>query len=277
MKFIQTIRAAIYSRDYVSRFKGRSFGQMTWFLFRLCLAQGVLLILVAIPLLYPAVRSLTSGSFVRNHYPAGLEVNIKDGQVSTNMQEPYFVAFPESASSSPKNLLAIDTSDKSPIDALKEYDTLVLLTKDSLASKKPETGEIRIFPLTDVKDFHVSQESAQAFLDKIRPVLYILSVAALLLLPLVIGSFTTLWYVAILLGYALVTWLVAKVRKMPMKYSEAYMLSGYLLTFPIIIDTAMTVFGLGSPAIRAIWTFVFFAIFACMAVLNIRKEEIPGA
>jgi hypothetical protein len=248
MRFLRTVRAAIYSDDYVVHFKDRSLFEMAWFVFRLCVIQGALVMLIAIPSLYSGIHSLVSGSFVRDNYPQDLEVTITNGQVSTNKSGAYFIPEPGVGSTTPKNFMVIDTSTANPIAAFKQYDTFSLLTKDSIVAQRPGHIDLSVIPLTNVKNLYVSRDSVQGYINNHKSWIYILA----------------------LLGVVL----IAKIRKIPLKYSQAYILSGYLLTFPILLDILMDVSRLGNPAIRGYVKFVFFLVFVAIAILNIRREPV---
>jgi hypothetical protein len=274
MRFLRTVRAAIYSDDYVVHFKDRSLFEMAWFVFRLCVIQGALVMLIAIPSLYSGIHSLVSGSFVRDNYPQDLEVTITNGQVSTNKSGAYFIPEPGVGSTTPKNFMVIDTSTANPIAAFKQYDTFSLLTKDSIVAQRPGHIDLSVIPLTNVKNLYVSRDSVQGYINNHKSWIYILALLGVVLIPLAVGFFTTLYYLAILLLYTLAAWLIAKIRKIPLKYSQAYILSGYLLTFPILLDILMDVSRLGNPAIRGYVKFVFFLVFVAIAILNIRREPV---
>jgi maltodextrin utilization protein YvdJ len=86
-------------------------------------------------------------------------------------------------------------------------------------------------------------------------------------LPVLITAFTTIWDLFLLLGFALIVWFIAKIRKVEVGYKESYILSGYLLALPTI---ANFVLGLITPASQWILTIILFAL---IAVLNIKQEK----
>jgi len=98
-------------------------------------------------------------------YPPGLIIEIKNGEVKTNVTEPYFIPikkewFPEEIKKEIKiqpidNILVIDTMVEP--SEIRKYQTFVLLTKNDI-SFIGDRNEIRIQSLREVDDFTLNQE-----------------------------------------------------------------------------------------------------------------------
>jgi hypothetical protein len=101
-------------------------------------------------------------------YPKELEIKIKNGLVSTNVPEPYYLNIPKQVfdlvlPADKKNqipmarirLLAIDT--KSRAEDFERYQALVLLTKDSLVYYGEE-NKITIRPLRNIQDLTINKD-----------------------------------------------------------------------------------------------------------------------
>jgi hypothetical protein len=244
---------------------------MFWYLFTLCTVQSFIVILVASSALVSPFVGLTSGTFVTQYYPAGLELNIVNGEVTTNMPEPYSVPNTDPKNPTPQNFVVIDTQTQDPIAALQQYHTMLLVTKTALVTQKSDDGELRIIPLKNIKEFHLTQAATLGYLHKAVPFIVIAAVAFLVLIPVIMGFFGTLYYLLLLLVLALLTWLAAKLRKIAMGYQKAYVLSGYLLTLPILVGVLLALTPIGNKFLVLLGFFVI----ALIINLRVRKEIVP--
>src|SRR3989344_4178481 len=87
-------------------------------------------IAVFIPLIPRFIE--TAKTVVQNTYPDELVITIKDGQLSTNVKEPYSIPLPkEFPDIFDQNLITIDT--KAQVSDYPKYQSLALVTKDSIA------------------------------------------------------------------------------------------------------------------------------------------------
>lgn len=175
-------------------------------------------------------------------YPDGLEIRIKDGTLSTNAEEPFFVrlsdiekAFKEDnvlgARANPiANALVIDTT--AAIEDFERYQTAVLLTRANLVAAK-DNGGYEVYPLRDSPDMTINKQLAMQTITTIKPFLkwVIPSLIALvffgifLLLPSVITT--------MLLWYAFAIWLVAKTLSFQLSYKKSYQMGLHLVLFPL--------------------------------------------
>lgn len=188
---------------------------------------------------------------VPKFYPANLEVNIKNGQVKTNVSEPYFIPldpelFPKELGQALKNqpiqnILVIDTQVEP--SEIKKYQTFILLTKESVAFMA-DKGEIRIQSLQDIKDMTVNQkvvkdlwQQASPVLDKVIPFLIII---LFLIIPpaTIVGKFIYLVFLSFL------TWIMALIFKAKkVNYPKALQINLQAITLPTVITALFQVLG----------------------------------
>src|SRR3989344_2786792 len=154
-EIFKNIKKSIYSPGYYHELLAKpfSYSMKYYLLFAVLLSFIVALFfsLAATPEL--KLRLDESLEKAATSYPAELKVEIKNGQVSTNVQEPYVVKMPEDFKNNEEltingskpqdfqNLIVIDTkNDFSNVNQFTSYDTALLLTKDSIIYYNKEGG-----------------------------------------------------------------------------------------------------------------------------------------
>ena len=79
-------------------------------------------------------------------YPKDLVVTVKDGEVSTNVKEPYAIDLPFA----PEHLLVLDT--KATAERFNEYKAFVVVGKNTVYYR--DDKGYKFYPLTDMKGDH---------------------------------------------------------------------------------------------------------------------------
>jgi hypothetical protein len=213
-------------------------------------------------------------------YPAELTLKIDNGQFSTNVKEPYFIKFPkkEVASSTDsgrdevENFVVIDTSIESfSPDVLKQNDTFVLVTKNSVISDKD--GTLQVMPLSNYKDFkyELNRQGIQSFALKVLPVLRPLIYFTPLFM-FAIYYISYVWFLIPLFIFALLVWLVLVIKKNNGGYMHAYRVTIHAITLALILNIIYTLIfqEMLSWPILAVITVI-------IAAINIKKEEVASA
>lgn len=266
------IQASIYSSDFVSRFRSRSFEHAAFFVLFLSGVAGLIATVAALAVMVPGVWLFFNSDIVADYYPEGLEVQITDGKVSTNQENPYVL--PVSYFSDELleegdavNFLTIDTTVVDPLAALESYDTMILVSSDRVVAQKSD-GEIRVFSLAEVQDLTISEESTQALMKTIMPWLIAATIMLTLLIPGIVIFFVFVYNLLILLGLAVPVWILGKLQKLNFSYKESYMLAAYALTLPVLFSLInSTFFSFEAP--------VFLLAFIAVVVVNIRSKKAP--
>ncbi|MEO6536216.1 MAG: DUF1189 family protein [Candidatus Paceibacterota bacterium] len=272
MKFLHDLRAAVYSPNFLAHFKNRTFNQAVLFIFVLVLIQTLITEVIVLTRVVNPFITFTSGNFIKQYYPEDLDVTVTDGLVATNQANPYLIANPDVRAGTAtgtvfSNIVVIDTQATDTISALHRYNTYVLVTHDSVASENGPDGEIRVIPLKNIKNLHLTQPLVQEYFTKAIPYIYGVGILGIILLPLLVAAFSLGYYLFILLGLALITWFIARLRKVDAGYKKSYILSGYLLALPILTDLVLDLIIPGSR-------FVLIAvIFVLIAILNVKQEK----
>lgn len=244
MNFFRQLAAAVSSPDlYLERIR-QPLGKSVRFFFKLVL----LLTLISC---IPAAISFFSSSAnigyklnqtvhsVADQYPDELEVTIKDGKVTTNTEEPYFIKLPKNNQDGqqPQNLIVIDTKTPFSAEKLAEYDSVAWLAKDTLVvsggRSSGRTSEIRALPLTNIKDLKINQKVVTEFIDKYSPWLKLVIPVFIIfgLLAIFLFHLAKLLY---LLFVALVIMLAVKLLGAKLNYSQSYRVA-ILAAAPVFI------------------------------------------
>lgn len=210
-------------------------------------------------------------------YPENLVVDVKDGNLSTNVQEPLFV--PLKSEWLPKdlannvfyppitNIVVIDTNAQA--SDLGKYQTLVLITKNAV-SYYAGRNDIRIQTLQDVKSLTINKDLVTQGLNKITPyfkwIIPALVTAIIIFLPLLtVGSkFVELFIIS------LITWLIAKLYKLQLGYKQALQINLHAITLPLVINSLFQLFG-ANPSIPLFQTIILL-IFNLIIFTSLKEK-----
>lgn len=192
------------------------------------------------PHIQPGVNKFIT--YAENFYPKGLELKVRNGQLSTNAKEPYL--FDIKKSKSDKHLLIIDT--KGSIENYPSYNSYVLATKNAVVypskSENNQIGETSVFYFRDLKqDVTMNKKVYNDFLNVVRPysnkALFIVDYFFIVftLLFLVFGSL--LWTGMAMFGLIFLTffvWIVNLIFKKQFSYGSLFRMGMHAVTWPIL-------------------------------------------
>lgn len=281
MNIFTKIKNSIYGPEYYGEVIGKPFSYSLKYYLVFALLFALAFTIVVTVMFIPLVNSLPGRiAQVSNYFPQDLTINIKNGKVSTNVQEPYFIKMPQELKNQKNiqpdlskldNVVVIDTKDKFNIDTFNSYKTFMLLTSDSVAYID-KNNQISVSPLSNVKDFTLNRSEVAGFLSKLKPYL-------VLIYPFVfvgayfVGFMVVLAEMLYLLFGALLVWLIAgaKGAKMKIGYKKSYQLSMHLVT-PVIIITSI----INALSLKFTIPFLFTILLILSALLNLRKNVAPS-
>ena len=201
-------------------------------------------------------------------YPNELEIKIKNGQVVVNVDQPFFVPlkpdlFPDNLakalSNQPiQNILVINTQ-ANPMD-INKYQTLALLTKDSLVLKQ-NRNEIKIQSLKEIKDFTLNKTILNRWWQQIIPYFRFLLPLIVLFLFLIVPSATLTSKLFYLGAISLISWLIAKLvfKLKKINYQKALQINLQAVTLPTVVLILFQSLGLAHrpPFFFTIILFIF--------------------
>lgn len=226
---------------------------LVFLLFLISLVWGISLGIRA-SLLLPKVGQFQTDAkaFLENFYPSELTVSIQGGKLTTNVEEPYYVDFPDIdlgvKESSLEHLIAIDT--KAQATDIEKYKSAVLLTSDA-AVVRDDGGGYRLFPLSGMKqDLVLNKLIWGNIVDTLTPyfkyiptALYLSIVLSILLIPFVFTAFSLFGRLFYLLFASLLLLLVARVMKKKLSYPQVYRISMHAITLPVLLGFIFTFAG----------------------------------
>lgn len=224
-------------------------------LFLIALIRGIVFSIAFIPTV-PKIPGYIEESkqVIKNLYPPGLTVTIKDGSLRTNVDEPYYIPFPSRFNIKDMSLVAIDT--KASVDSFKKYNTAFLVTKNALAYPDSDTkGSYKVYPFSDIKGFLIINRGAY---DRVISVIipyfkyYPFAVVAifvflLLVVPIFGSVFSLSGVLLYLLVLTLVTHLISKFMKLTLSYSQTFRLGIHGLTFSLVFNLFKSSMGITIP------------------------------
>ena len=168
-----------------------------------------------------------------NWFPAELNLEIKDGQVKTNVREPYVI--PSPGKSPPfKNLLVIDTQTDFDLKQFNEAETLAWLSRDSLIYRRE--GSIVVESLKRFPSLTLNQAKIAGWLARLSPWLTALLPILIILIFLGWLAFFSSYLLALLV-LALVIRLFGWFKGARLNYGQAYRVALHAVTWPLILKT----------------------------------------
>jgi hypothetical protein len=242
--FIADIKKATYGKDYKSDFAGRTFGQGVWFLSKLVFIEiiiiSIFLLILIVPFLIFVMDRSNITSFVDSYVPADLQIDIKEGKVTTPDNEVVTIPLPEDVKKTEENkdienVLVVDPNvTEEEIKKFEEYKTAVLITSDKIVSL--DEGSIKVASMSDVPDYNVNRDSIVALYEKIRPFMYTMIPLFGLLGLALMFVFIMVFSLIFNLFLALVTLVVSKVKKVKLTYKESYVVTLFAIAPVSIIS-----------------------------------------
>ncbi len=188
--------------------------------------------------------------YAENFYPKELKLQIKNGQLSTNVKEPYvFDLEKDKLQVGQKHFLIINT--KGSIENYPDYNSYILATRNAVVypskSENNRVGETSVFYFRELKkDFSIDKKTYDNLLNVVKPytskIKFFVDWIMLSLSPLflIFGSF--FWTVGTLFGLLFLTclvWLVNLLFKKGLSYGSLYKMGMHAVTWPILVNEVL--------------------------------------
>lgn len=262
MNFFRTLRDSVYGPAFYSSIPSKSLGSSVWYLFKLSVLLSIIASLVFVPAIFSFFTYSTLEDFAAQ-YPEELVVTVTEGNVTTNVEEPYFIPDTD-PEANVKNFVVIDTKSEFTLSQLEEYSTYLLVKKDFVVTNEKK-GESRIIPFEEIDGFELSRPIIQGWIDALAPYLITgaIVISLIVVLGLAIGSMFTLIY---LFFAALLAWLAAKTFKLAWSYKDSYKAALHAATLPMILSTIAMVAGFPLPL------FSYTLLLALIVIVNLKMS-----
>ena len=279
MEFFRTVGKSIYNPRFYAGIPARTLGSAFGYFFTLMLWVALVVTIFTSISVIPKVTGMLNsfGSAAMNYYPDGLEITAKSGKISTNVPEPYFFKMPEAfrsgfdqnaSSGTFENLLVIDTKDPFSIDLFKQYNTVALLTQDTLVTYD-KNNSIKIQSLDSVPDGTLTKAKVISILNVVNKVFKF--IPAIVVIGIFVGVF--IWHAFELLYLvfgALLIWLILKIKGAAGDYGTSYKIGLYAVTPALFLMVLMNLLGVSVP-------FLFTIVFIVAATFNLQKPKVGEA
>ncbi|KKP66526.1 MAG: hypothetical protein UR68_C0012G0012 [Candidatus Roizmanbacteria bacterium GW2011_GWA2_35_19] len=218
------------------------------------------------PYIKPGVDKFVTD--VSKFYPSELELRIRQGELSTNVKEPYIFDL-ERKIPSDKHLIIIDT--KGLIDNYPSYNTYVLATRKAMiypSKSQSNRTETSIFYFKDIKNsLTFNRNSFDRIINMAKPyslkaTFYsdIFIALAIVIGPIFLSTFTLFGIIFGLLFLNFIVWIFNLLIKKKFNYSTLYRLSMHGISMPIILSELFKLAGIVYGSIYWISYFIFMGV-----------------
>lgn len=284
MKFFQMVKDSVYNPGFYQDLKNQKFSDSVKYFAKFALIVSVVValfpIVIGIGLLtWQSQRVADVRQQIVQTFPSELTLSIKNGEISTNVDEPYSIAIPDGikntvsqkqASYPLDNLLVINTHKQIETSDFQNYKTLAVLGKNEFGVLDPGRGKVEIQNLDRFAfNYTLDRSGFESLVNTIWKLAKILGFMLLILLPFIIFFGIFIGYMMYLLFGALVIWLAADLGKRSLSYKESYQAGLHLITLPIIGEFLL-------PFIFHIF-FVFTLTLFILAYMNFKQIETATA
>lgn len=273
--FGHTFTRALWGRDYKKDFGQKTFWQGFWYVSILILLQLVIFFAVVglrdvRPILAYFFDRTAITEQITSRVPDTLDVSIKEGVVTTGDGLPIVIQMDDQmkVETGLDNILVVNpTITENTTEAFKSYKTAALLTANTLIMYEDDGRSIKESSLKDYPDMNITRDSIIAGYEMIRPFVFwgiVIGTPILLLLLYGTGIVAQLIFVLIL---ALITLLIAKIKRTALTYAQAYVISLYALTWLIFIEVIINLFVIFPLGLLTIPFFIL------IIALHLRSEK----
>jgi len=250
--FVTTFKDSVSNFSGYKNFLSRTFGSTFKYIYLLLLIVAFVGSVKAAILLVPQIPSIDkfvtgAKEFIQVGYPSGLVVDIKNGQLSTNQADPYFIDLPkqfENKSQPTKfHLVAIDT--KGRVEDFVKYNSVVLLTKTAAVSTD-KNDALKVYLFKSNYNFKVDKNSYDAIAVKVipylaytKPLIIGFAVISLIIGPFFLAGFGLIGKMISLLLWSILFFIIAKVMSKNLSYKEIYKISFFGSSLPVVLSTLL--------------------------------------
>lgn len=249
-------RQSVYSPEFYRSLLHRPFSFSLKYFFALAtalaLALALLSVITTFPSLYRIARDFGPG-FARL-FPDEMRIEIRNGEVSTNVEQPFFIPIPPEleAEGQPSNMIVINTEEPFSTGRFDELNTLSLLTKTEFAWRDND-NRIRIQPIeiaAGVLDKPTINGWAEGLERALRWSAPLLAAGAVLFMFILISVVLSVQLLYLFLGAVFVMF-IGRLRGMRLSYKKSYQIGIHAISLGVLFSALMW---LGAPQNPFIFT-----------------------
>jgi len=246
MKIFKYIEDTVYNPAFYSAQKEGSNTKALYHLLSLILIQAVALTIVVTLYTAPLISDFTSKASIEKligYFPEELELTVKDGQLSTNVEEPYTITYTNPKDGTIHNVVYIDTLSQFTGESFEQSNSLIYLSKDYIVSES-DKGKIELQKISGIPNMVVDRENINKWVSDIEPlIVYIIPITAvLLLIGLTISS--TVGSLILLSIAAFIIWCALQIKDTPLLFGKIFRQVIYCLTLVVILNIILSIIGI---------------------------------
>jgi hypothetical protein len=272
--FIKSCTSPRYYKDILDAPFGFSLKFFLFFCFLFAIVSTVYISAIAMK---PAQMYLNKlPAILMKIYPQELVVTIKNGEVSTNVKEPYAISIQRveqifkdekdvlgANENDIQNIIVIDTN--AGVEDFPKYKTAMLLTKGHI-SYINDNKNIESVDLSKVGNMTINRNMVETVMKKIIPFLSFIFPLLIVVVFLFNLFFLPVGLMTYLLFFAGVLWLIGKIIKYPLMYKKSYQMGLHLIVIPT------TLFGiLGLLHINVNFSFMRTILLSVISIVILNK------
>lgn len=270
------LSGSFYGPNAYAAVRSQTFGRGVVYAFIAALIVSLAALVAMAMVMFPLARAGYVDD-IANIYPDELEITFKDGKISTNVEEPYSIPFPEewrTDENDPENLVVIDTKPDLTMDEIRDYDALAVVGESTVFIADDQSRTIDLSENKGEGEGTLTKSMVLTFAEKAKPYVRGLMLALPFFIAIVAVGFITIGYLLIALPAALIAMLIGKIRGASLPYGEAYIVSLYAMIPVAVFDVATDIAGVGNGF--AVTT-VFFALILAINLMPRRMPAPPTA
>jgi hypothetical protein len=189
-------------------------------------------------------------------YPKDLVITVKNGQISTNKKEPYFIDIPETAAIKKDHFIRFDSNAR--VEDFSQYKSLILVTRDTVVypdtpieGQEEQYTTAKIAPRVSESftnaDFIAIKNKVNYALDRLSIIAPILLVGMVLFLPILMSILQFSWNMLYLAILSLLVLLIAYLFKVNWNYKNSFQALLHGSTSAVILTTLLSLVGIYIP------------------------------
>lgn len=269
MNFFQKAKSSLYDPDFYSDLRQQSLGSaITYFILLVLILSAVVSVIFGLKIF----KSLSAENInkLANFYPKELRVKIEKGEISTNLQEPYFIkndSLENSSKLKNSNFLVIDTKTEFSIDAFNKYDASVWIGKNFIVSSKRQ-GQAEFQDVSKIPDYSLSYEKISNWASILAGYRMWIFACFLILIFLSFCIYFVAKIVWLLIASVFVMFLV-KTKSVILSYESSLKVSLYAVTAPLIIQACFFFLGISHSPFLFFYTIVLLLV----VLMNVKEQK----
>lgn len=247
-KFLDTVFKSIWSPHFYETIPSKSLGMSIKYMSKLLLLTSFLSAIVLSAVVTPFSREFNFrvADFLKNKYPADLEISVKDGLIETNSSKVYVLDFPKEIfgevtdfihrDTGLSNFLVLDAvSPLEDLSNIEKMNSLIFLTKDRAVFKDGNNGKMTVQSLKEFPNILINKQIVDSYSDRIKQYFapFMIFFGLVGFLALFLASLAKYLITALLAG--LLIWFISKISKHDEKYWLCFRYAVYGVTLPVIL------------------------------------------